>query len=199
MSCAFRPTTRLFAALGVALATLAVAAPAAAYPEAPGILQEELDLACLPSCLLCHTRPEGGRGFTKGGADMFLPGPQGLGAFFPNLVLAVGPGALPKESNLVSYLVAFKRMPCGGVTNTMNPMQLPCDSDLDGRSDLLELTDGTDPDVPDVKGPNSCVTPQYGCGASIQPLPQGESDVGRAVALMAALGVGLVLARRARR
>ena len=54
-------------------------------------------------------------------------------------------------------------------------------------------------DVPDVKGPYSCVTPQYGCGASIKPLPADQSDVGRSVALVAVLGVGLVLARRVRR
>jgi hypothetical protein len=195
---AFRPTTRLFAALGVTLATLAAAAPAAAYPEAPGILQEELDLACLPSCLLCHTRPEGGRGFTRGGADTQLPGKQGYASFLSNLVAASGPG-FPKVSNLAAYLVAFQKVPCGGPMNTMNPMGLPCDSDLDGAEDIEELKVGTDPDVPDKPGEFSCVTPRYGCGGSIQPLPQGESDVGRAVALMAALGVGLVLVRRARR
>ncbi len=195
-----RPTARIFLALGTTLLTLGSALPAAAYPEAPGIMQEELELGCLPSCLLCHTRPEGGKGYTKEGNAEPLPGNRGYGSFLTNLVKAGGePARFPTEANLVSYLVAFKTVPCGGSGNTMNTQGEACNSDGDPRPDLVELQEGTDPDVPDVKGPYSCITPQYGCGASIQPLPRDESDVGHAVALMAALGVGLALARRVRR
>jgi len=192
-----RPHVRLLAAVGAVLLPLGVALPAYAYPEAPGIIQEELKLECLPQCTLCHTRPEGGPGFLKDMPAAVLPGAQGYGNFLTNLTVAGG--SLPKEGNLVSFINAFQRTPCGGMGNTMNPQGLPCDSDADGRTDIKELQDGTDPDVKDVKGPYSCVTPQYGCGASIKPLPADETDVGRSVALVAALGVGLVLLRRVRR
>jgi hypothetical protein len=192
-----RPHVRLLAAVGAALLPLGVALPAHAYPEAPGIIQEELKLDCLPPCTLCHVRPEGGPGFLKDMPATVLPGTQGYGNFLTNL--SVAGGGLPKEGNLNSFINAFQRTPCGGMGNTMNPQGLPCDSDADGRTDIKELQDGTDPDVKDVKGPYSCVTPQYGCGASIKPLPADETDVGRSVALVAALGVGLVLLRRVRR
>jgi hypothetical protein len=195
-----RPHVRFVALVGAALTTLGASLPAAAYPEAPGILQEELELNCLPSCLLCHTRPEGGKGYTKEGTAEPMPGNRGYGNFLTNLIFAGGmPARLPTEDNLVSYVNAFKTVPCGGTTNTMNTQGQPCNSDGDAKTDLEELKLGTDPDVPDVAGPYSCVTPQYGCGASIQALPRDESALGHAVALMTALGVGLVLVRRARR
>ena len=62
---------RILAACGAAVALFA-AAPAQAYPEFPGVLQEELNLECLPSCLLCHTRSEGGKGYLKDGGATAL-------------------------------------------------------------------------------------------------------------------------------
>jgi hypothetical protein len=192
-----RSNVRHFVGLAAALVMLG-ASPASAFPEAPGILQEELQLDCLPSCLVCHSRPEGGAGMFRPSAPAPLPGNRGWGSFVANLFAAGG--GVPRDANqLVPFLVAFQKVPCGGPDNTLNTQAQACDSDGDMSPDLKELKEGTDPDVPDVKGPYSCVTPQYGCGASIEPLPRNESDQGHAVALIAALGVGLVLARRARR
>lgn len=189
---------RLLAGLGAALVLFATT-PAQAYPDFPGVLQEELQLDCLPSCLLCHTRMEGGKGYLKAG-DTELPGKRGYGVFISN-VMAAGLG-VPKEDNLPSYLFAFRKFPCGGPMSTLNAQGTAgdCDSDGDGSPDLKELHDGTDPDTKDVKGKYSCLIPEYGCGgASIAPLPRHHSGTGRAVALVAALGVGLTLARRFRR
>lgn len=54
-----RQTRSLVIALSAAWVTT-WGATAAAKPEYPGKLQEKLDMPCAPTCMLCHTSPEGG-------------------------------------------------------------------------------------------------------------------------------------------
>lgn len=195
-----RFSLRCLAALAAAFGLLGTAAPANAFPEFPGTIQEQFGAVCPPTCLLCHDRMEGGSGHFRTASSTLLGGARGYGDFLSNMLIIAHtatpplPGPLPKEDNLPAHLLLLQKLPC---PSEMNVNALPCDSDGDSRSDIDELKDGTDPNVKDTKGDASC--PTYGCGASIAPLPADRSDTGRGVALVSALGVGLLLARRFRR
>lgn len=187
-----------FASVG-ALAVLAVVAstsPAQAREQFPGQIQEHLQLTCAPSCLLCHTSQQGGSATIKmASADHGAP--TGYGVFVANLRTiglknhTVGSITATTES-VVPWIDALEHQPCEGPDATD---QRVCDSDGDGMPDIEELKAGRDPDKPGAGA--GC--PQYGCGASIATLPHRTSDTGSAAALIAGLGVGLVLARRYRR
>ncbi|HEX5100536.1 MAG TPA: hypothetical protein VFV94_13600 [Polyangiaceae bacterium] len=189
--------TRLAAGLAVVAAT----ATASAEPEFPGVIQELFQSSCAPQCTLCHTSPQGGEATVKFGekyVDGMNPSNRGFGVFVANLG-ARGNTVLNKDT-LVAKLKLLKTDPCQkdamlGSTADMRP----CDTDGDGMSDYDELDSepARDPEVSGVG--NGSVCPAYGCGASIGTLPRDADATGRAGAVMAALGVALVLARRVRR
>jgi len=159
---------------------------------------------CAPQCTLCHTTPVGGEGTTKT-AELYVdgdkPSNRGFGVFVSNFG-TVGAAGIPETETAQNQKIfnakldALATEPCqddptkGSVTDTR-----PCDSDGDGAFDYLELKEGNDADTSGA----GAECPKYGCGASITRLPREESNSGRAGAVMAALGVALVLARRMRR
>jgi hypothetical protein len=175
----------------VAGAVLAIAAPARALPEFPGYIQEHLHPPCVPSCLLCHTCPEGGLACLKPVSLPDLGSNRGQGEFFANLV-AVNGGYPRTEAELGLWLENLDNKPCSTQTN------LPCDSDGDHVKDVAELGAGSDPDVIDTPGA-ACNVPKYGCGASLTPLPSKRDAAARGAALVAGLGLVILLVRRRRR
>jgi MYXO-CTERM domain-containing protein len=178
------------------LSLLAVTPDAAAWPNYPGYIQNVLKMDCAPSCLLCHTDPEGGKDTVKGlGLTTEIPPNAGVGVFVQNLIVMQsmtdpisGPQATnPGESAMAAAIQGLRTLPCntGGTE--------PCDSDGDGTLDVVELEANQDPDTP---GADSlCIGPRYGCGARVAPEAPRSSD---ATAFLAALGVALVLLRRLR-
>jgi hypothetical protein len=192
---------------GVALAVGALVASSArtasAHKEFPGMIQEHFGSSCAPQCTLCHVTPTGGDDTLKISGDLYIdgmnPSHRGYGVFIANLKTR-GVDALPTDATLLAKLDLLKTEACNkdqskGDTTDMGP----CDSDGDGMSDWEELAaqPARDPDVSGVG--NGAICPTYGCGASIGTLPRDADATGRAGALMAALGVALVLARRVRR
>jgi len=177
------------------------AATAAAHSDFPGIIQDTFGSSCAPQCTLCHVNPSGGLPLKVGEhyVDGMNPSHRGYGVFISNLA-ARPPAGTPTSANLATKLRALKGTPCnnnsmeGSVVDTGD-----CDTDGDGVSDFAELDaePARDPDVSGVG--NNSICPSYGCGASIAALPRDADANGRAGALTAALGVALVLARRARR
>jgi hypothetical protein len=199
---------RLGLAFACALSALAVTgatSTASAHKWFPGWIQEHLLAGCAPQCTLCHTTPAGGEGTSKTSGPTYVddgkPSHRGFGVFVVNFGL-VGPTGIPETDTaenrkiFEAKLDALAKEPCqtdamlGDVTD-----MAACDSDGDGALDYDELKAGNDADTPGA----GAECPKYGCGASISRLPREESNGGRAGAVMAALGVGLVLARRMRR
>ncbi|HEX5100537.1 MAG TPA: thrombospondin type 3 repeat-containing protein [Polyangiaceae bacterium] len=183
-----------------AFAVLA-AATASAHSDFPGIIQETFGSSCAPQCTLCHVNAVGGQPLK--GADFYVdgmnPSHRGYGVFVSNLKDR-GVPSVPTSINLRDKLKLLQNEPCQkdaakGSTADMKP----CDTDGDGMSDWEELAadPARDPDVSGVG--NGAICPSYGCGARIAALPRDAGANGRAAAVMAALGVALVLARRARR
>ena len=203
-----RPTrfhSRFVAQLGAVASVLVVlgaAGTASARDTFPGIIQDFTKGKCVPECTLCHTRQEGGRDFLKpSDISGVLPdrgGARGQGEFFANLIHVNGGTVFPgDEARLRGYLTGLKTKSCNTDASVMPPVG-PCDSDGDGLPDVAELTADRNPDTKDAAGGGAC--PQYGCGANIGTLPRESAATGRAAALMALLGAGLVLAaRRSRR
>lgn len=194
-----------FACALSALAVTGATSTASAHKWFPGWIQEHYPQAgCAPQCTLCHTTPAGGEGTTKDSkayVDGTTPSHRGYGVFVVNLG-AVGPSSFPEYDNAQSHAIfdakldALAKEPCQDTAAAGNIEDTGlCDSDGDGKLDFEELGLGNDPDTPG-DGPEC---PKYGCGASIGRLPREESNSGRAGAVMAALGVALVLGRRLRR
>jgi hypothetical protein len=192
-------------AFGGLLAVLVLARPAAAEEIFPGVIQDNYGGTCAPQCTLCHNRPEGGPDHYKspspledGWVPKNLPNNRGEGQFFSNMIVVNG-GLPTNESALKGALHKLATLPC-----TLPAMQAgstigPCDSDGDGIPDMKEFAVDGDPDVADAKNGQLCQGPKYGCGATIAPLPHESTATWRAAAVLAALGVGLVFARRWRR
>ena len=175
------------------MAPVLVAAPAAAYPTFPGAMQERLDLTCPPSCLLCHTRLEGGKDYLKDGPE--ISPVRGNGVFVQNLRFVGQKLRTPISNDEVApfekLLDAYATAPCDGNAGTP-----PCDSDGDGVSDIAELKENKDPES--LRGTlDDCVL--YGCGAHIAPRRGFDVSGSSVGAWFAALGGLLVVGRRVRR
>lgn len=175
----------------LALGALLAPAPALAHPTFPGAMQEQFlpAMECPPSCLLCHTRIEGGVDFVKDSPTSFVQ----------NLIY-VGQKAEPQiflnSDNVDQFkklLVLYGTAPCSEM-----PGALPCDSDGDGTSDFAELSKNEDPERVGKPLPD-CV--KYGCGAHIAPTASSSRNVSgsSAGAVCAMLGALVVFGRRARR
>lgn len=140
-------------------------------------------MECPPTCLLCHTRMEGGIEFVK-------PEPS----FVQNLrTVGRSPAVNLRIQNddpeiLKQLLARYAVEPC------TDPGTAPCSSDGDATSDIDELKANTDPDS--LRGVlPECV--QYGCGAHVA--PEGSVSRSSAGAVCALLGALLVFGRRVRR
>lgn len=92
------------------------AGAAAASPDFPGLLQENLDMPCVPQCTLCHRDANGGRGT----------------AIRPFAVTMIEEGLIGSEKETLRP--ALDGVEEGGY-----------DSDGDGTGDLDELRDGANP------------------------------------------------------
>jgi hypothetical protein len=190
-----------FAAVAGSLAVLSVARPVAAEPTFPSVIQKVYGGDCAVQCTLCHSRPEGGAGYYQpSGLDpAYVPkmaANTGEGAFFANFInVIVGTNHQPLPSSdgaLENDLRTYASAKC----NTSSSG--PCDSDGDGVTDAKEFAEKPSGD-PNVAGGDLCIGPTYGCGATITPLPRESSASWRAAAVLAALGAGLVVARRVQR
>jgi MYXO-CTERM domain-containing protein len=178
------------------VAALAVAPDAAAWPEFPGYLQNILKMDCAPSCLLCHTDPEGGRDNVKGtGLTDEIPPNVGFGVFVQNLMIMQdrtkpisGNVTNPPEAALAAAIQGLRTTDCNSTGGG------PCDSDADGELDVAELEKNQDPDSPGAE--TLCIGPRYGCGARVAPEAPRSLD---ATASLAAFGLALLLLRRFRR
>jgi MYXO-CTERM domain-containing protein len=175
----------------VGLATCGWTEPAFAYDQLPGYVQNIFALDCAPSCLLCHTRPEGGEEYIKPASGDY-PDARGYGVFVQNLMASYRDitQGLPTEAQLATALAAMRTSPCSPTS-----MGAPCDSDGDTKNDVDELATGQDPDDGSQDAP-LCIGPRYGCGARVAPAPPARAA--HASAWLAALGVALILARRLR-
>jgi hypothetical protein len=193
-----RALTRLFALSG-ALTAFGVALPASAEPTFPGVIQKQFGGQCAPQCTLCHLTEAGGLGsyqpseLSDGYVSKDLGDNRGEGTFFANFV-AVNHGSLPtNDTQLEQKLKVYSTANCNATSTK------PCDSDGDTVADTVELGMDRDPNIPNDKPGDLCVGPKYGCGANIGTLPHESSATRTAASLVALIGVGLVLLRRARR
>jgi hypothetical protein len=169
----------------LAFAVLLAPAPALAYETFPGAMQEKLGMQCPPSCLLCHTRIEGGKGHVKDSEDSFVGNLRRVGRAEPNRILITGDDADQFKLLLDKY-----------ATEPCFPGTPPCSSDGDPTSDIEELRANTDPDSLRGELPD-CV--QYGCGAHIAPQASAHVGSSSAGAVCALLGALFMFGRRARR
>jgi hypothetical protein len=183
---------------GMALG-LGVALPAAAEGTFPAAIQKQVDNACAPQCILCHTTPSGGRQnlkpnpvTTEGYTKKNLPNGVGEGLFIAN-VIALQKGLPDTDAKLENVLKLMATTPC----NETGPQ--PCDSDGDGMIDTDELKKNRDPDLPNDQEGSLCAGPKYGCGATISALPRERTATREAAAVTSLLGVALVFLRRVRR
>ena len=192
------PSSRRIAAaltrVAGALAVLGAVSTASAHPTSPGVIQDQLGAPCAPQCSLCHVSAQGGDALRGEGPVGYVGPHQGYGQFITNLLYQQKPYAIDADLELKTKLKGLEKLPC----NAGDADTGICDSDGDGTSDIDELKAGDDPDE---KGHgNGAICPKYGCGASsIATLPRNTHDSSRAGAVMAALGVALIFARRFRR
>lgn len=196
---------RRVAALALATAALGTSGTASAYPEFPGYLQNifpGIGKDCAPSCLLCHTDPLGGKEHMKGtgAAPLGLPG-RGKGVFLQNLLdhqdathIISGLMETPTQDALAGVIERLRTLGCNNPDDPADTVV--CDSDGDRKSDVDELAAALDPDNSRPDAP-LCIGPRYGCGAHVAPTPAPLRS-GQPAAVLAALGVAVLLFRRRR-
>ena len=181
------------AALLIGLASSGAARTAQASPSYPAALKAALEAHfkkvanvgaaggaaevpgptfCVPLCTACHNTTAGG--------------PGNLNVFGDNLY---------HKGNLFRGNDAFVAM----ALDKIFAISPPLDSDGDGKSDELELSQLSSPSLPEPRGVDEfCSDIKYGCGANIAPIPPVLDRVG----LFSAAGValaGLAVFRRSRR
>jgi len=111
---------RLCALSGAVLLTVAlVSAEANATPSFPADLKKAVPLACAPTCLVCHTRPEGGSGTATQPFALSMMVPGGLVKNKPETVA-------PAVNKLREQMI---------------------DSNGDGTPDIEQLEAGYDPNL----------------------------------------------------
>jgi hypothetical protein len=165
--------TRLAGALtGLGLA-LSFSPPAAAERIFPAAVSETVGLSCTPSCLLCHTRPEGGI------ANLGPVGHQLL----DNL-------RVHNRDSLISSLRCLHERNCPDVADSVYDL----DSDGDGVSNIEEIYQGRSPTEP---GATGLCGPTYGCGARVE--PRGSLDPKGIAAITLAAACLWAFQRRVRR
>jgi hypothetical protein len=168
----------------VFFAVASVPAPAFASLSYPQEIKDQLSLAHLPQCTLCHKSNSGGKGtVTKPfGVEIRQLGAEGK-----------SPGSM------VGALGQYDR--------------LRYSVDGDFAPDVQELRDGTDPNEPDVEGEGGAggvvppsiddlPTPQTGCSVrrpSESNTQQDDGEMLGALALASSWFAGVFLVRRARR
>jgi hypothetical protein len=190
-------------AIGAALSLLSAVRPAAAEETFPGVIQNTYGGTCAPQCTLCHNRPEGGpEHYNPSELDTtYVPqdlgNNRGQGQFFANLI-HVNRGLPNGESGLTAALKKLATLPCSTDATKPGNTMAPCDSDGDSVPDMKEFAQDPTGD-PNLAHGDLCIGPTYGCGATITPLPRDSTANWRAAAVLAALGLGIVVARRLQR
>jgi hypothetical protein len=160
--------------------------PAAASEEYPEIVQQELDMKCVPSCTICHEHSGGGIGSLNRGTS------EDGDTFAESItnVLFGQPGELHDKTpeNVAPALRALEAL--GLDCSDVDPRACG-DSDEDGINDVAELREGRDPNTPGAG--NLCA--DYGCGARVE--PRGRLDAwGFVAAALSALLLGAAYRRR---
>jgi hypothetical protein len=117
---ALQRIARLTSSVAALWLAFTFAPPAAASPEYPEIVQEELEAECVPPCTLCHTDP-------SGGATAFRPFIETLGATVSE----------PPEGENPDLIRRLLREYAAN----------PGDADGDQQDDVTELRRGEDPNT----------------------------------------------------
>jgi hypothetical protein len=159
---------RFFGAVLLSLGVLAFSGSAMASASYPTELADALDMDCAAPCTVCHQDTTGGAGTaTKAFADALID--NGL-----------------EGEDKSSVKPALDALDAAGT-----------DSDGDGVSDVGELRQGRNPNIP---GDASICGPQYGCGARIaKPSADLDPDAALLALCVSVILLGSTRRRRARR
>jgi hypothetical protein len=150
--------SQLFRAALMAAPLLTLAASAHASPSFPSVVRDELSLDTAPTCALCHTTPTGGFGTAE----------------TPFAVYARSRGVKAGDAE--------------SLKNALRAAEAEQhDSDDDGASDIDELMNGDDPNLPGA----GVAAPQFGCSA-------GTRRSGGGVTGLLALAFAVAKLRRSR-
>ncbi len=165
----FPSLAKLLSSLALSSSALFVSNSALASDVFPGAVRDNLEMPCLPSCLLCHT--------VNPGISLTAKQP------FAGSMITAANRPLPSQGE-----VEWVQAGLAGLGTT--------DTDEDGMSDLDELKAGRDPNV---KGAGDICAPDvhYGCGAASVAEPASGSLGGAAWFVLG--GLAVAAAARARR
>lgn len=163
-------SVRLLASAAV-LSVLSFPRASLASEVFPGEVRDELDMPCLPTCLLCHT--------VNPGVALTAQQP------FAAAMLTAADRSPPEAGEIAWVTAGLAGLTASGV-----------DTDKDGMSDIDELKAGRDPNV---TGEGDICAPdvRYGCGAAhVAATPPGSWNGAAWFVLGGLLIAGLVKARR---
>jgi hypothetical protein len=185
MSTSLPRTLRHLVSTWASALVLTGAGAAAASETYPGKIMEYLETKgskvvppCPVDCLLCHTSPNGGSAFMRIGLidNVYLHST-------PEVPFGAG-----QPSSIIPLFDRLERLPCPDGTTG------PCDYDKDGKSDVQEIREGTDPNANPGRV-SDC--PHYGCGASVATTRPTERRFDGAL-VIGLLGIAAFFARRRR-
>lgn len=152
-----------------------VASSAGADPTFPAKLKADLDMPCIPGCVVCHRDSSGGFGTLR----TTTTGNPGFGA---NLKNSYGLNVLDPKTLESALKSAEADKP-------------PPDVDGDGTPDIDELKSGEDPNDPTPHASVCSAGPEFGC---VRIARQGPVDGVASVAGAAVLALGVAAFRRRR-
>lgn len=155
----------------LALALLGAASPALASPSYSSVVEAAFELECAPSCLLCHTEPQGG----------FATANTKLG-----ITLRREYDAECCEDELLASIL--EQLEAAAI-----------DSDADGTSDADELRAFRDPSVPDTTDSPHALTCKPSGASGCATLFQQGLTPGTPRLLWSSFGLSLLLAWCVRR
>ncbi|HKY37478.1 MAG TPA: hypothetical protein VJN18_16160 [Polyangiaceae bacterium] len=161
-----RASTFLATLLTAGAVTLA-AAPSRASTTYPQVVADTLGMPCVPQCIICHATNVGG---------------------ITTITRAFGIALKNTLNQTGGFQDDLLRM------NLVKMRDMGINSDPDPMTDVQELAEGLDPNVP---GGEVCTGPKYGCGATVAPrADQRANDRWSAASALLTVLAGLWLLRR---